>query len=184
MPNFTERLQHAWNAFLNRKDYDYYVPRDYYGAGYSYRPDRPKLTRGHERSIVTAIFNRIAIVCAAINIQHVRLDQNGRYLEPIASGLNYCLTTEANIDQTGRAFILDAVLLMLDEGCIAIVPVETSINPIQTDSYDIRNMRVGKIIEWKPEHVKVRLYNDRTANREEIVLPWIICFLIASHLKS
>lgn len=183
MASIGERLQHAWNAFINKKD-DYYVPRDYYGVGYSYRPDRPKLTRGHERSIVTAIFNRIAIDCAAINIQHVRLDQNGRYLEPIPSGLNYCLTTEANIDQTGRAFILDAVLSMLDEGCIAIVPVETSINPIQTDSYDIRNMRVGKIIEWKPEHVKVRLYNDRTGNREEIILPKKMVSIIENPLYS
>ena len=184
MPNFTERLQHAWNAFLNRKDEDYYVPRDYYGSGYSYRPDRPKLTRGHERSIITAIFNRIAIDCAAINIQHVRLDQNGMYLEKIKSGLNNCLTVEANIDQTGRAFILDAVLSMLDEGCIAIVPVETSLNPIQTESYDIHSMRVGKIVEWKPEHVRVRLYNDRTGNKEEIVLPKKMVSIVENPLYS
>lgn len=163
------RLQHAWNAFVNNRD-----PTMQYrdiGASYSYRPDRPRLTRGNERSIVTSVYNRIAIDCAAIDIKHVRLDDNERFKEEIDSGLNNCLSIEANIDQSGRAFIQDVVMSMLDEGCVAIIPVETDKDPILTDSYKILSMRTGKILEWYPSRVKVRAYDERTGRKEDIVLP-------------
>ena len=162
------RIKHAWNAFLNRDPTSYY--RDI-GVGYSYRPDRPRLTRGNERSIVTSVYNRIALDCASISIQHVRLDDSERFLEKISSGLNDCLNLSANIDQTGRAFLQDIVLSMLDEGCVAIVPVDTDDDPDITGSYKIESMRTGKIIEWFPSHVKVRVYNERTGLKEDIVVP-------------
>ena len=161
------RLKHACNAFMNR-DPTYYRN---IGSGYSIRPDRPRLSRGNERSIVTSIFNRIAIDVASIDIKHCLLDNNGRFIEEIDSGLNNCLGLEANIDQTGRAFIQDIVMSMLDEGCVAIVPVDTTLNPKITNSYDILSMRTGKIIEWYPAHVKVRVYNDKTGEKEDIILP-------------
>ena len=160
------RIQRGWNAFRNRDPTINY--RDT-GASYYYRPDRPRFTRGNERSIVTSVFNRIALDVSAINIQHVRLDGNGRFLSVIDSGLNNCLTISANTDQTGRAFIQDAAMSMLDEGCVALVPTDTSEDPNLTDSYEIGRMRVGKIVEWRPQHVKVRLYNERTGQKEEIV---------------
>ena len=162
------RIKHAWNAFLNRDPTSYY--RDI-GVGYSYRPDRPRLTRGNERSIVTSVYNRIALDCASISIQHVRLDDSERFLEKISSGLNDCLNLSANIDQTGRAFLQDIVLSMLDEGCVAIVPVDTDDDPDITGSYKIESMRTGKIMEWFPSHVKVRVYNERTGLKEDIVVP-------------
>ena len=167
MPVFTDRLKNAWNAFMNRDP-----PLEYRDLGMisTYRPDRIRLTRGNERSIITSVYNRIAVDCAAITIQHVRLDDNGRYVELIKSGLNYCLNTEANIDQTGRAMIQDVVMSMFDEGCIAIVPVDTTFNPMLTDSYDIRSLRVGKIVQWYPNHIRVRLYNERTGWYEEVTL--------------
>ena len=161
------RLKHAFNAFMNR-DPTYYRN---IGSGYSIRPDRPRLSRGNERSIVTFIFNRIAIDVSSIDIKHCRLDNNGRFIEEIDSGLNNCLGLEANIDQTGRAFIQDTVMSMLDEGCVAIVPVDTTLNPKITNSYDILSMRTGKIIDWYPAHVKVRVYNDKTGEKEDIILP-------------
>ena len=161
------RLKHAFNAFMNR-DPTYYRN---IGSGYSIRPDRPRLSRGNERSIVTSIFNRIAIDVSNIDIKHCRLDNNGRFIEEIDSGLNNCLSLEANIDQTGRAFIQDIVMSMLDEGCVTIVPVDTTLNPKITNSYDILSMRTGKIIEWYPAHVKVRVYNDKTGEKEDIILP-------------
>lgn len=167
MPTLGDRLLHAWNAFTN-KDPTYGRA---YGPSSSLRPDRVRFTRGNERSIVTSVYNRIAIDCAAIKIEHIKLDDNGRFIEEIDDGLNYCLTTEANIDQTGRAFIQDAVQSMMDEGCIAIVPVEADINPTSNNSYDIRQIRTAKIMEWYPAHVKLRLYNEKTGNREEIILP-------------
>ena len=171
MPNsFGSRLQHAWNAFFN-KDPTGVTIMDATGYGYSRRPDRIRLSRGNERSIITSIFNRIALDVAAINIQHVKLDENGRYLEEIRSGLNNCLTMNANIDQTSRAFVQDVVMSMLDEGCVAIVPVDTTVDPRVTGSYDIKSMRVGKIIEWYPRHVRVQVYNDNTGRKEEITLP-------------
>jgi hypothetical protein len=165
---FFNRLQHGWNAFVNNRD-----PTAEYntGSGYYYRPDRPKFTRGNERSIVTSVYNRIALDASAINIQHVRLDDNGRFSSVVESGLNNCLTLDANTDQTGRAFIQDVVMSMLDEGCVAIVPVDTTLDPEITSSFDINTMRVGKIIEWRPQHVKVRVYNEKTAKKEEILLP-------------
>ena len=147
------RIKHAWNAFLNRDPTGFY--RDI-GVGYSYRPDRPRLTRGNERSIVTSVYNRIALDCASINIQHVRLDDSERFLEKISSGLNDCLNLSANIDQTGRAFLQDVVLSMLDEGCVAIIPVDTDDDPDTTGSYKIESMRTGKILEWFPNHIKAR----------------------------
>lgn len=163
---FTDRLKHSWNAFFSRDPTYFY--RDT-GPSYSYRPDRPRFTRGNERSIVTSIYNRIALDVASVSIQHVRLDENGRFLESINSGLNNCLTLEANIDQTSRAFIQDVVISMFDEGCVAIVPVDTSSDP-ENGSFEIETMRTGKIIEWYPRHVKVRVYNDRTGQKEDIIL--------------
>ena len=165
---FLDRLQHGFNAFMNKDPTREY--RDH-GAGSSYRPDRPRLTRGNERSIVTAIYNRIALDVAAITVKHCKLDDNGRYLEDIDSNLNKCLTLESNIDQTARAFMQDAVMSMLDEGVVALVPIDTTLNPMDTASFDILSMRTGKITQWYPQHVRVQVYNDRTGNKEEIVLP-------------
>lgn len=162
------RLKHAWNAFFNKDPTDYYKN---VGTSYTYRPDRPRLTRGNERSIVTSVYNRIALDASSVSIQHVRLDENNRFLSVIDSGLNSCLTVEANLDQTGRAFIQDIVMSMLDEGSVAIVPVDTTFNPEITGSYDILSMRTGQILEWYPSHVKVRVYNEKTGRKEDIVVP-------------
>lgn len=166
--SITDRMKHAFNAFMNRDPTAYYNRN--LGSSYSIRPDRPRLSRGNERSIITAIFNRIAMDVAAIDIMHCRLDENNRFIEKIDSGLNNCLNLEANVDQSGRAFIQDAVMSMLDEGVVALVPVDTDLNPAITDSYDILTMRTGKILEWYPAHVKVRLYNDRTGEKEDLML--------------
>lgn len=166
--SFAERLQHGWNAFLGR---DGPNPNwQNYGEAYYTRPDRVKLTRGHERSIINAVYNRIATDAAAIDIRHVRLDDNERYTEEIKDGLNSCLSLSANKDQTGRAFIQDVVISMLDEGCIAIVPIDTTSN-ITTGSFDIETMRVGKIVQWYPSHVRISVYNDRVGHTQEITLP-------------
>ena len=165
--SFGSRLKHAWNAFTGT---DYTTYQDV-GPGYSSRPDRIRLTRGNERSIITSVYNRIALDVAALNVQHIRLDENGRFLSVIQDGLNACLTVEANIDQTARAFIQDIVVSMLDEGCVAIVPVDTTYDPSVTGSYDIQTMRVGKILDWYPQHVRVRLYNERTGTKENILVP-------------
>lgn len=162
-----ERLKHSWNAFLNRDPTNRYMD---YGPSYSYRPDRPRFSRGNERSIVTSLYNRIALDVASIKIQHCKLDENGRFISTVQSKLNNCLNLEANIDQTGRAFIQDVVMSMLDEGCVAIVPVDTDLNPNVTGSYDISSMRTGKILEWFPEHVRVRVYNDKTGRQEDITI--------------
>lgn len=162
------RLKHAWNAFMNR---DPTVPDYSYGGGYSVRPDRVRLRLGNERTIISSINTRIAIDAASTTIQHARLDDNGRFLSVINSGLNECLNVRANIDQTGRAFIQDLVLTMIDEGCVAAVPVDTTTNPRISDSYDIRSLRVGKITQWYPDSVRIQLYNDRTGLKEEITLP-------------
>lgn len=162
-----DRFQRGWNAFFNRDPTDYY--RDV-GMSYSYRPDRPRLTKGNERSIVTSIFNRIAMDSAAIKIVHARLDDNDRFSETIDSNLNNCLGLEANIDQTGRAFIQDVVMSMCDEGCVAIVPTDTTQDPNKTSSYDILEMRTGKILEWHPAHVKVKVYNEQTGQKEDILI--------------
>ena len=162
-----ERVQRGWNAFRNR---DPTFNFQNLGEISYYRPDRPRFTRGNERSIVTSVYNRIALDASSICIQHVRLDNNGRFLSVIDSGLNNCLTLDANIDQTGRAFIQDAVMSMLDEGCVAIFPVETDVDPESTESYKINSMRTGKIIEWRPEHVKIRAYDERIGRQSDIIL--------------
>lgn len=164
---FTDRLQHAWDAFMNRDPTNHYQD---YGPGYSYRPDRPRLTRGNERTIVTSVYNRIALDVAAIDLKHCKLDDNDRFSSTMDSKLNECLTLSANIDQTGRSFIQDVVMSMLDEGCVAIVPVETTLNPNKTGSYDILSMRTGKILEWRPQHVKIQVYNENTGRKEDIVM--------------
>lgn len=166
---FFDRLQHAWNAFNNNRDPTINW-RDY-GQSYHVRPDRPVFTHGNERTIATAMFTRIAMDVAAVSIRHVKLDTNGRFKEFMDSNFDKCLTTEANIDQTGRAFIMDVVMSMLDEGCVAIVPVDTTLDPKVTKSYDILSMRTAKITEWYPKHVKVKLYNDQTGKKEEVILP-------------
>lgn len=167
--NIGSRVKRAWNAFLNRdppsdKNYSYY-------GGYSYRPFYDRKGRAIDKTIITAILSRIAVDASSITIQHVKLDENGRYDETINSDLNACFNLSANIDQTGRAFIQDIVLSMLEEGVVAVVPVDTDLNPMMTDSYKIYSMRVGTIMEWFPNHVRVRLYNDRTGEKEEITLP-------------
>lgn len=165
--SFGSRLKHAWNAFLSRD------PPVYRGGevSYGYRPDRVRFTRGNERTIVTSVINRIGIDCAAIKMVHARMDEDDRFLKEIDSGLNNCLNVEANIDQTGRAFIQDMVMSLMDEGCIAIVPVDTTSSPLMTNGYDIQSLRVGKVIEWYPDRVRIRLYNDQTGRQEEVTLP-------------
>lgn len=168
----TSRLKRAWNAFTKNRDPT--TGNTHYnnlGMGYVYRPDRARFTRGNERTIATAVYNRVAMDVSALGIKHCRIDKNGRYIEDIRSGLNDCLSVEANIDQTGRAFIQDVVMSMFDEGAVAIVPVDTSFDPTTTNSYDILSMRTGKILEWYPAHVKVRVYNDRTGKKEDLILP-------------
>ena len=179
--SFGARLKHAWNAFRNRDPTVSYMG---YGQGYSYRPDRRRLTRGNERSIVTSVYNRIALDVAAINIQHVRLDDNGRFVSFIDSGLNNCLTLESNVDQTARAFIQDVVMSMLDEGCVAIIPVDTTLDPKVTGSYDICSMRTGKILDWYPAHVRVQVYNDRTGQKEDLTLPKSMVCVIENPLYA
>ena len=164
-----DRLQHAWNAFVYN-DNTYVDPQNLGGLN-TYRPDRVHFSRGVERSIVTSVYNRLALDVSSIAIKHVRLDENGRFKEEVDSGLQNCLNVEANIDQTGRAFLQDVVMSMLDEGCVAIVPVDTTIDPAKSGSYEINTMRTGKILEWYPAHVRVRVYNDKRGIHEEIVLP-------------
>ena len=165
---FMDRIQRGWNAFRNRDP-----TQDFRDTGmtYYYRPDRPRFTRRNERTIMTSVLNRIALDASAIDIMHVRLDKNGRFLETMDSGLNNCLTLSANADQTGRALKQDIIMSMLDEGCVALVPVDTSTDPNKTDSYEIETMRVGKIIQWRPQHVQIRLYNEQTGKKDEIWLP-------------
>ena len=176
-----DRLQHAWNAFFNRDPTSNYRTNE---ISYSYRPDRPRLSRGNERSIVTAIYNRIALDVASIDIKHCKLDENGRYVKDMKSGLNECLTVEANMDQTARAFIQDVVISMLDEGVVAVVPVDTTFNPKTTGSYDITSMRTGKILEWSATSVKIKVYNDRTGQKEDIILPKSMVGIIENPLYS
>lgn len=166
---FANRLKHAWNAFAGKESG---TPsyRDL-GVNYSYRPDRPRLSGGNERSIVTSVYNRIAMDVASMNFYHIKTDDSNRFISVIKSGLNSCLTLEANIDQTSRSFIQDIVMSMMDEGSVAIIPVDTTLNPNVTGSYDIETMRTGRILEWYPDHIKVRVYNDRVGRKEDIVVP-------------
>ncbi len=178
---FINRLQHGWNAFLNRDPTDYFKD---IGMGYTHRPDRPRLTRGNEKSIINSVYNRIALDVSSISIQHVRLDDNGRFLYAMDSGLNRCLTVEANIDQTGRAFMQDIVISMFDEGCVAVVPIDTTLNPEITGAYDIDSMRTGRILEWYPNHVKIRLYDERDGTKKDIRLPKKMVGIIENPLYS
>ncbi len=163
------KLKRAWNIFMNR-DPTSYQAASYFGSSYGYRPDRIRMTRGHERSIVTAICNRIALDVSAISLVHARVDENGHFLEYIDDTLHQCLTVEANLDQTGRALRQDIVMSMLDEGCVAVVPVEADFDPDENSSYKIYSLRTGKILEWMPQHVRVRLYDERTGRFEEVVV--------------
>lgn len=176
--SFGSRIKRAWNAFLIRD------PPVYRGGevSYGYRPDRVRFTRGNERTIVTSVINRIGIDCAAIKMVHARMDEDDRFLKEIDSGLNNCLNVEANIDQTGRAFIQDMVMSLMDEGCIAIVPVDTTSSPLMTNGYDIQSLRVGKVIEWYPDRVRIRLYNDQTGRQEEVTLPKSIVGIVENPL--
>jgi hypothetical protein len=165
--NIGSRLKHAWNAFLNRDP----PGSRYYGGGYSYRPDRMRFSRGSERTIINAIYNRIALDAASITINHVKLDENNRFDSIIDSGLNYCLNTEANADQTGRGLVQDIVMTFLEEGVAAVMPEKTNFDPRYSNSYEIYSMRVGVPVEWYPNHVRVRLFNELTGQKEEITFP-------------
>lgn len=167
-PTLMTRIKNSWNAFRNRDPTMFYNEP---GMSYTYRPDRPRFTRGNERTVATSVFNKIAIDVAAVDLRHCRIDENGRYIEDIKSDFNECLTLEANIDQTHRAFRQEAVMSMFDEGVIAIVPIETKGDPILSTSFDIKSMRTGKILEWFPRSVKIEVYNDMTGRKEQIIMP-------------
>ena len=167
-PTLMTRLKNSWNAFRNRDPTIFYNEP---GMSYTYRPDRPRFSRGNERTIATSVFNKIAIDVAAVDIRHCRTDENGRYIEDIKSDFNECLTLEANIDQTHRTFRQELVMSMFDEGVVAIVPIETKGDPTLSTSFDIKSMRTGKIVEWFPRSVKVEVYNDRTGRKEQIIMP-------------
>lgn len=167
-PTLMTRIKNSWNAFRNRDPTMFYNEP---GMSYTYRPDRVRFSRGNERSIVTSVYNKIAMDVAAVDIRHCKTDKNGRYTEDMNSDLNSCLTLEANIDQTHRAFRQDVVMSMFDEGAVAIVPIETKGDPILSDSFDIRSMRTGKIVEWFPRSIKVEVYNDQTGRKEQIMMP-------------
>lgn len=183
MPTAFERFKNAWNAFRDN-DYEKHSSTQYDAFMYSSRPDRPRFTRGNEQSIVNSIYNRIAMDVSAITINHVRLDDNNRYVSTIDSGLNNCLTLAANIDQTGRALIQDAVMSMFDEGVVAIVPVDTTSDPINQNSYDIVSMRTGRIVGWQPDAVRIDVYNDRIGRRQTITLPKKSVAIIENPLYS
>lgn len=176
------RFKHGWNAFVNNRDPT--STRPYYGEANYRRPDRIRFSRGNEKTIATAIYNRIAMDVASIDIRHVRLDEHGRYKEDVKSGLNECFSVSANIDQTPRAFKQDIVMSMLDEGCIAIVPIEAEPNPKLSESFDVFSMRVGKVIEWRPYDVKIEVYNERTGRKEQIVLPKRIVTIVENPLYA
>ena len=182
--SISSRFKNAWNALIGSEDVNPFGGYQNMGVSHSYRPDRARLTRGNERSIVTSVYNRLALDVAAINVTHARLDNNNRMIESIESGLNNCLNISANIDQTGRSFIQDVVMSMLDEGCIAIVPVDTSTNPIRTASFDIYTLRVAKILEWYPSHVRVEVYNDKKGVKETIMLPKHMVAIVENPLYS
>lgn len=168
------RISRAWNAFFNKTE----SFLNNWGARYSTRPDRSRLSFGNERSIIAAVYNRLALDVSEMNVQHVRVDENGRYLSDVKSGLNDCLTVSANIDQTGTAFLHDVAMSLFDEGSIAIVPVDTTRDPTDSDAYDVNSLRVGKITEWYPQAVRVKVYNERTGKHEEITLPkWSVAIV-------
>lgn len=174
---FLDKLKHAWNAFTaygnDPPSNEYIYPSHYQDLGLvsTFRPDRVYFTRGQEKSLVSTVYNRIAMDVAGVDIKHVKIDDDGRYLSDVDSGLNDCLNYQTNKDQTARAFIQDIVMSMFDEGCVAVVPIDTSINPTKTTSYDILTMRVGKIIQWYPDYVMVEVYNDKVGRKEQITVP-------------
>ena len=180
--SMSTRLKHAWNIFRNREPTEVYEQDLGYSS--SFRPDRTRAHITNSRSVIGSVYNRIALDVAAVSIQHVRLDQNERYIETIASGLNNCLTTEANTDQTHRSFIHDIILSMFDEGSVAIVPVDTTLDPKVSNSYDIHTLRTASIVNWYPQHVRVRLYNEKTGNREELTLPKNIVAIVENPLYA
>lgn len=180
--NFGTRLKHAWNTFLNKDPTE--IVYTELGSGSSYRPDRPRFTRGNEKSIVTSVYNRLSLDAAAIDIKHVRTDEEGQFISIIDSYLNECLSIEANTDQTGRAFLQDVIMSMLDEGVVAIIPIDTTLNPKVSNSYDILSMRTAKIIQWYPQHVKVRVYNEKTGNKEDKILPKKLVAIIENPLYA
>lgn len=175
------RLKHAWNLFTYEENPKHRSPT---GVSYYSNPNRVRFSRGNERTIVTSVYNRIALDAAAIEIRHVKMDENNRFVDYIDSGLDNCLSVEANIDQTSRSFIQDIVSSMLDEGCVAVVPIDTTLDPNITNSYDIKTMRVGKITQWYPDRVTVSLYNDLTGTREEVTIPKIQVAIIENPLYS
>ena len=177
---FIDRLKHAWNAF-NRDPTENYLN---IGPSYGYRPDRLRLTRGNERSIVTSVYNRIAMDVSAVNIKHIRVDESGRYKEDINSGLNYCLNVEANIDQTARQLKQDIVMSLFDDGCVAIVPIETDVCPDKFGNFKIHTMRTGKILDWYPKHVRVEVYNENKAIKESLILQKSTICIIENPLYS
>lgn len=179
---FGDRLKHAWNAF-NGRDPHQYFRRDI-GTSYAYRPDRQRFNLGTERSIIASAYTKLAMDVASVKIMHVRQDQNGRFLEEIPSKLDKCLTLEANLDQSGRAFIQDVAASMFDEGCVAIVPVEASVDITKTDSYQIEKLRVGKIVEWYPKYIRVSVYNERTGEKEELLMPKRVCAIVENPFYS
>lgn len=178
-----DRLQHAWNAFMNKDPTPMTMSRDF-GASYTYRPDRRIRSRGNEKSIVSSVYNRLALDAAAIKVEHVRLDSEDRYIETLLTSLNECLTVEANLDQTGRALIQDIVMSMLDEGCVAIVPTDTTITPTETEAFQVLKLRVGKIVEWRPAHVKVSVYNEANGRQQEVWLPKRMVAIVENPLYS
>lgn len=181
---FSSRLKHAWNGFMNKDPTSTNYQVEYHGTGYSYRPDRRTFTRGNEKSIVTSVYNKIALDVAAIDFRHTKLDGNGRYISDMHSKLNQCLTLEANTDQSSRAFIQDVVISMLDEGEVAIVPVETMQDLTATGSYDILSLRTAKILDWYPQHVKVEVYNEWTGKRVHKVFPKNMVAIIENPLYA
>ena len=182
--SFKDRLTHAWNIFRNRQPIDEVRPHSEVGVSTSYRPDRPPMRLSNERSIIVSVFNRIALDISAVTINHVRTNEDGRFEEVIKSGLNNALTTEANLDQTGKAFIQDVVMSLFDEGCLAVVPVETTLDPRVSGGYDIHSLRTARILEWYPAHVRVRLYNEQKGIREDLLLPKKMVAIIENPLYA
>lgn len=185
MAGFSARIRHAWNAFIGQNngdnlDYQYEGASAFYGSS----PSRTRLSFSNERSILVSILNRISLDVTSLDFRHVRLDENDRYLEDIGSGLNYCLTIEANIDQGAKALLLDTVMTCLDKGVVAVVPVDTTVNPNETGSFDIQTMRVAEIVNWYPQHVRVRVYNEKTGKKQEIVLPKKFVGIVENPLYS
>lgn len=181
-PKISDRLSHAWNAFTDREVQEEFQPITSIGESHAIRPDRTRSFNRNERTIISSIYARMSIDVAAIDIRHVRLDENERYVETIQSGLNNCLALEANIDQAGRQFKQSIAWTLFDKGVIALVPIDTSLNPKVTGSYDINTMRVGEILAWYPRHVRVSIYNDRNGLLEEMVLPKAMVAIIENPL--